>query len=342
MPIAIGTGLITLDVVLGSNKDNVAQTFAGGTCGNVLTILSYLKWNSYPLARLTNDSAATHVVRDLRTWNVKLDFISLEPSVDTPIIIQEVKKNLRGEPYPKYSLTCPSCGAWLPTYRAVLSNTVKEIFDDLPVPQVFFFDRLSRGALDLARRFSEQGSLIYFEPSGVGNEAHFQEAVRLSHIVKYADDRGRAFHSFTDKSPLLLEIETCGKEGLKYRSSKFSKSTQWKRVASFPSEISDTAGAGDWFSAGLISSLGSKGLNGLISSSSDEVLQALQFSQALASWSCGFRGARGGMYENTRSKMLTAVKKLLANGQLGMPKTSVRPTVQQSRRINCPSCFVSI
>lgn len=55
-----------------------------------------------------------------------------------------------------------------------------------------------------------------------------------------------------------------------------------------------------------------------------------------------FEALAGGMYENTCLKMLTDEKKLLANGQLVMPQTSVRPTVQQSREINCPSCFVSI
>ena len=48
-PTVVGTGLVALDVVV--SGDDV-KYFAGGTCGNVLTCLSYLGWDAKPVARL--------------------------------------------------------------------------------------------------------------------------------------------------------------------------------------------------------------------------------------------------------------------------------------------------
>ena len=50
-PTVFGLGLVALDVIL----DPCAVQpllYSGGTCGNVLTILSYLGWEARPIARL--------------------------------------------------------------------------------------------------------------------------------------------------------------------------------------------------------------------------------------------------------------------------------------------------
>ena len=48
-----GSGPVTLDVACGESGG--PGFFAGGSCGNVLTILSYPGWDSYPAARLGDD-----------------------------------------------------------------------------------------------------------------------------------------------------------------------------------------------------------------------------------------------------------------------------------------------
>ena len=47
-PVVVGTGLVALDIVINSDVHRPPQLWAGGTCGNVLTILSYLGWHAYP------------------------------------------------------------------------------------------------------------------------------------------------------------------------------------------------------------------------------------------------------------------------------------------------------
>ena len=75
-PSVFGAGLIALDLVANADSSSSFRAQAGGTCGNVLTALAYLGWNSYPIARL-NDDAASRVVRaDLTRWGVHLDHAS--------------------------------------------------------------------------------------------------------------------------------------------------------------------------------------------------------------------------------------------------------------------------
>jgi len=66
--IALGTGLVALDVVINSDVHQPPRLWAGGTCGNVLTILSYLGWQAYPVSRLNEDTAAGYLMRDLSQW----------------------------------------------------------------------------------------------------------------------------------------------------------------------------------------------------------------------------------------------------------------------------------
>ena len=66
-PVAVGIGLVALDVVLTDDKDQQPRYFAGGTRGNVLTILRYLGWRSNPVARLSPGAAADCLLDDLKT-----------------------------------------------------------------------------------------------------------------------------------------------------------------------------------------------------------------------------------------------------------------------------------
>ena len=47
-PSIFGTGLIALDLVISSDPATPVQSWVGGTCGNVLSILAYLGWDAFP------------------------------------------------------------------------------------------------------------------------------------------------------------------------------------------------------------------------------------------------------------------------------------------------------
>ena len=83
-PKAFGVGLIALDLVMGADPDSPVGSWAGGTCGNVLSILAYLGWDAFPIARMNGDPASERVRADMVHWGVRLDFSNCAPTSHTP------------------------------------------------------------------------------------------------------------------------------------------------------------------------------------------------------------------------------------------------------------------
>lgn len=50
--ICLGAGLISLDVLIRDGANLPVSYYVGGTCGNVMMILSYMGWDAYPISRL--------------------------------------------------------------------------------------------------------------------------------------------------------------------------------------------------------------------------------------------------------------------------------------------------
>ena len=96
----IGTGLVALDIVFGPNGGESLGRWAGGTCGNVLTILSCLGWASYPVARLADDEYSQMLRQDLSSWGVHLDYVYQGASGSTPIIVQYIRRDEQRQIHP--------------------------------------------------------------------------------------------------------------------------------------------------------------------------------------------------------------------------------------------------
>lgn len=321
-PRALGTGLLALDIVVNVDSCELPRCYAGGTCGNVLTILNYLGWHSSPLSRLSPGAAAEPLLADLRKWEVSTEFISLEDDGSTPIIIERITRTAAGEPYHSFSWRCPGCGAHLPGYNPLLAATTQERAARLPASQVFFFDRASRGAIHLARASSNSGAVVVFEPSGVGDPGLFREAWSLAHVVKYSHERLRDIADLelkrSERDRVLLEVETLGAGGLRYRSRlPKCRTDRWRQLSAFkPEALKDAAGSGDWCTAGLLNRLARRGMVGFRSTTSANLEDALRYGQALASWNCGFEGSRGGMYQVEKATFERQVERILKGGEV--------------------------
>jgi len=338
--VVVGTGLIALDVVIAEGSKSDPLLCAGGTCGNVLTALAYLGWDAYPIARLRDDAASKRIREDLNSWGVKLDFISQSDTGSTPVVVQHIHGPDSGKTH-SFSRKCPACGAWLPWYKAVRANAVPELTPRLPKTDVFYFDRTSRGAVDLAKSARTAGALVFFEPSAESDPNHLKEALETSHIVKVASDRLRSNEALLSaKSPMLV-IQTLGSRGLRYSHSVNSGRRVWKAMPPFEIDtVRDSSGAGDWCSAGIISSLGKLGPEGLARVQPDDMLTALEVGQAMAAWICQYDGARGGMYRSTKEGFFSFIKAV----RKGKPKAEEsvvlkNPKPRRSAPIWCDDCL---
>lgn len=295
----VGTGFIVLDVIRYAVGPTASERrFAGGSCGNVLTILAYFGWNANAVGRIGDDHVGHELVDDLAKWRVNTKLLQMEAGRGTPIIVQENYLDARGRPRHRFSRACPVCGATLPAYRPLLIGEAATIAAKLPTHSVFYFDRVAPGTLELAQKSRERGALVVFEPSGIKDERLFTECLKASHIVKYANDRIEGIHEIVAKAKVPVEIVTLGAKGLRLRARADGRTGSWKELPAFSApELRDAAGAGDWTTAGIIHGLMAKRASADQAIADVEaVVVATQQGQALAAMNCGFEGARGLMY----------------------------------------------
>lgn len=338
-PRVLGAGLFALDLIISAEADSPVRAWAGGTCGNVLSILAYLGWEAFPIARMNGDAASQRVKADMKKWGVKLDLASCSPAAHTPIIIQEIRRKKDGAPTHRFIWSCPHCGERLPSFKPVTIEAVEPVAPKMKGAAVFFMDRVSRAVITLAQKASDEGAVVFFEPSGKGDPKLFSEALKLTHIVKYADQRFNELPAaMSDNSSVLVEIQTLGSKGLRFRHKLGRGVSSWKQMAAFQAPILvDTCGAGDWCTAGLIAHAATKGLKGLRAGGVVGIQSALNYGQAMAAWNCGFEGARGGMYAVKQNVFETQVSAILSGSPEAL-KIEHSKQPKNAKSVPCPSC----
>jgi fructokinase len=330
-PICIGTGLIALDVIIDSEDNTKASLWAGGSCGNILTILAYLGWKSIPIANHCNNFASQTIRNDMIHWGVDPLFYFQSNKGSTPIIIERLINKGETQTH-KFQFKCPICSSLLPHNRPISLELAKEIEPRMPTARVFYLDRVSRAALALANEQKKRGALIWFEPASLKNEKLLKEALDIAHIVKYS---GEQIDGSKINHNIPLEIQTLGSRGIKYKFNNCS----WQNLEAFNvNRFEDAAGAGDWCSAGIIHSLGQRGCEGFINASQADVLKALLFGQALAALKCGYKGARGIMYQISKNEIELATRALLNGKYTDLGSCAQYSNSSQTLKKLCSSC----
>lgn len=303
----VGTGFIVLDVIRNAVGTTATEKrFAGGSCGNILTILAYFGWTANAVGRIGDDHPGSELLADLEKWGVRTELLRVEPGRGTPVIVQENYLDSRGRPRHRFSRACPVCGASLPAYRPLLTSEAATIATKLPSHSVFYFDRVAPGTLELAQKSRASGALVVFEPSGIKDERLFAECLKTAHVVKYANDRIKDIHNVVEKAMVPIEIETLGAKGLRLRVRSNGRVGAWKELPAFTApELLDAAGAGDWCTAGLLHGLMTNGASvEKVVKDASAVVVATRQGQALAALNCGFEGARGLMYAADSRRVL--------------------------------------
>lgn len=340
IPRLVSTGFIALDIVIGLDDPHAPRFYAGGTTGNVTAALAYLGWQTMPISRLAEDEAGQFVKSDLERWGVDTKYLSGNFPSPTPIVIEKIFRGKDGSPKHRFLWTCPDCGTYLPSYRPVLVETVQSLKDDMPRASAFFTDRVSRSILNLAEHCKKGGAVVVFEPSGVGDPALFTEMVQICDVLKYSDQRAKSFSDLLVDNGAQLEVQTLGDEGLRFLLRGRRKTKTWAALSSFDVDVKDTAGAGDWTTAGLIHQLFGDGREALKSLTKSNVTEAFHYGQALAAVNCQFEGARGAMYQVPRQRFLDKVRELIREGSRGRSLVKVEsPTVGRVVPTKvCPHC----
>jgi fructokinase len=289
-PFVVGAGLVALDVLIQSECKG-ASTALGGSAGNVLAILSHLGWRAAPVGQLGVDLAANYICNEFEQLGADVRFLSQSSHLCTPIVYQLPGTN--GSTH-EFSFACPFCGKKRGFHAPDHDTISAAVLSSITSPQVFFFDRITPWAIELAEKYRTRGTLVMFEPSVIDNDPlAFERAIRASHVLKYADDRIKDLMKF-DRSTIDLEVQTLGQKGLRYRTKESPLS--WVSLPAFSIPyVTDTAGAGDWCSAGFLYGLVSSDFKSSHESllSRRNVEASLRFGQTLAALNCMRPGARG-------------------------------------------------
>jgi len=334
-----GTGLIALDLVTNGNEESSLRSWAGGSCGNVLTILSYLGWKSYPLVRLGDDDAAKEVAKDMIEHGVDMRYVLIDKSIHTPIILQRIFVARDGQPSHRFHWKCPNCGNWLPRYSPIRLKDISDFSNQTLNLNSFYFDRISPASLRLADMARQKGALVVFEPTGLKDDPAFRTAIDLCDILKFSNERAKHSPQAAYESQAKLVIETLGHEGLRFRLRRNEKCSEWKVIPSFRvKNLKDAAGAGDWCTAGMIHIL-TELKTPLDRISEEKIADALRYGQALSAFNCGFEGARGAMYGIRKSHFYKEIQLILDREVAASPALdSLVSNVKKKTQSVCPAC----
>jgi len=333
-----GTGLMALDIVSTHSMASPPKQWLGGSCGNVLTILSFLGWSTSPIARLGDDSASKIIVDDMLSYGVSPDYTIIDNTIKTPIIYQQNYITKDGHPAHKFKWKCPNCGSWLPRYRPIRLSDVHSILQKPFGISCFFFDRISPASLRLARKAKEEGAIVVFEPPRIKNEPKFIQALDVCDILKYSNERCKQHPIVAFESITPLVIETLGPDGLRFRLRDGNSLSEWKHVAPYQvDDFADASGAGDWCTAGMLDFL-TRDRDRCVNFDEEIVIASLKYGQALSSINCEYYGARGAMYKNSADSIKERVTYIVANKKYVQSTNGNDIVSEDSQLYTCPDC----
>jgi fructokinase len=341
-PICFGAGLVALDVILNGSPETLPKLSAGGSCGNVLSILAYFGWNSYPIARLSNNRAGTELVRDMERWHIHTDHLMRNVEGSTPIIIHRIKRDKQGKPIHRFEFKDPDTKDWLPRFKAITKQVAADVLEHSGTPQVFYFDRMNPGTFDLVQKLKEKGTVICFEPSSMKDMAEFEKFLAVSDILKYSHERIPEYKTYFKSPRCFLEIETRGKEGLMFRYKNDNTQDHWHTLPGFElEEIIDGAGAGDWCTSGILHELCMEGREALFKTGIKKLQKALLLGSALGAMNCYYDGARGLMYHYTFQKLQDEVQRFIIKRGLRKDEMIAKPRIDISTHLRFSELYTT-
>ena len=188
----LGTGIFNLDTIVireypqgPENRTFIEKTVAeevGGTCGNVMCMLSHFGWEAYPLAVLDTTEEGYRMAESMKDYGCNMRFVSNVEGGGTTLL--KVTHKMEPDGSPTVSVRSGSPGSRYPRRHFLrMRDEAPAFLASLDfVPDVFFFDDSAAGHRLLAKTLREKGSLVYFEPSSMKEKKDF-DSVEVSDVV---------------------------------------------------------------------------------------------------------------------------------------------------------------
>lgn len=296
----VGSGIYNLDTVVVREypdgpdgkrfTEKVVAEEVGGTCGNVMCLLSSFGFEAYPQANLDDSLEGKKIAEDLERYGCDMRFVTNTPEGGTTMLRVTHKRNPDGTPKISVRAGSPG-GSRFPNRKFLRARDQAPAFVEALtsefIPDFYFFDSPAAGHRYVARELHTMGTTVYFEPSGISTKADL-ECVSLSDIIKFSDENVPDT-SFADAFNDKLFVQTCGKDGLRFK----LRDGEWKALPGIPNDnVVDTEGAGDMTTAAIICGIVRTGKPFEVLNE-DDVESILMDAQRFASEKVSYLGSKG-------------------------------------------------
>ena len=284
-----GSGFICMDYIQ-SEKGVICDV--GGTCANVLSILSFLGWkSSLWMPSYADDSLSSNLV----SRGIHLEYF-IKTRKRLPCVVQINDKKSREH---HFITKCPMCGSRLAETLLPNKKQVEKWNDD---SSLFFCDRISEGILERARNITESNGITMYEPNGFRTYNQLLDSCKKFHVIKFSDEKvpykiqQNLLNALRYENTQLI-IVTQGEKG-----TRFAVKPEWKWVEvrnNTSIKIEDSSGAGDWLTAVFLNYIIPEIRRGELEFGRDRVSEGLRLAMKAAELSCSQIGAQGIMHNRT-------------------------------------------
>lgn len=291
-PRILTAGYLTLDLIVRDENSRDFWQAVGGTCGNVSVFASALGCEVVMLARLGQDRRGQRLLQELASTAVDISRVERAPKLASPGIV-ELVRNTPGRTH-RFTHRCPVCGTRLPRATVVTKQQAEAEVESIDRFDAFFFDRATSATVHLAESARRAGLLVVYEPSSIPRGIWAKRATEVSDIVKLSAQPNPRVERWLPSGGASTSfiVHTLGPQGARILG---RSSERWEVFYELPASaqpcIRDTAGAGDWLTAGLLSSM----LQTPHSLSADSIRKSVEYGQRLSAVSLAFDGPGGAL-----------------------------------------------
>ncbi len=327
----LGAGLACVDMIYDQKE---FQFQNGGTCANVLSVLVKLNWFATILKPQYVDAFDKSLEDTFKNLNV--NFLHYKKSKNnTPRIIEYLQD---GEHI--FKTVCPECNRRILNVDLPSSNDIKKIHLNYGEYDVFFHDRVSSGINNVLEHMKNQHKIVMYEPNSFRNPKIFIDHCKKCDIIKFSGSKipmtvADNLRTIAPNTEIKIIVNTNGENGLVFCFMREDGTmSSWQRMLPFTSKkVYDTSGAGDWFTAGFLNALLSKGLHLKNELKEENMIKCIEEANKKAKICCESLGAQGVFYEEKQ------IKKIDKNAE---PIISSYEEVISKLGINhCEKCFLN-
>jgi fructokinase len=307
----LGIGFSCLDIIKTQNNE---MFLPGGTCANVLAVLSSLDWNSTLIKSSYNDNWSEYIDLKLKELGVTIfNYTSLHRN--TPRVIQINNNNSH-----LFLTKCPICNKKL---IDIITPAVNKIANDKSIDfskfDILFYDRVSESSKYLSLIAKKHGKWTFYEPNGYRTYGQLLNNISRANIVKFSSERipikiaNKIIYDLNsmEKSTKLI-IVTDSEKGINFSNSKNHIFSDFRIVKIKQiSNIIDSSGAGDWLTAGFIYKFIKNHEKVTDTIDDNIIITSINYGHKLSKISCSAIGALGALIQYDNNEIIKQSKECI-------------------------------